>query len=124
MKCTRVYIGSAPSGDVFDPGFITNWIKDVPSMDSDIVTMLCQSAISAWEAETNMRLLEGTYKQDFACFYQPIRLEAFPVTSIESITYTDQNGSDQTLNATEYEEQLQKGHPEIYIPGTIPNTIL
>lgn len=90
-------------------------------MDLDIVTMLCQAAVDAFESETNMRLVQAVYKQDFACFYDPILLEAFPVTQIGQVRYRDTSGDWQTLASADYISHLQKGHPEVRVISSKPS---
>lgn len=71
--------------------------------DDALVTALIKTAREAVEAYTELTVAQTTYALALDEFpVNAIELGTSPVNSITSITYTDTNGTSQTLNANQY----------------------
>ena len=74
------------------------------SDDDAYIQGLIEAATSAIETEANRQLITATWDQHLDYFpdCKPIMLYRPPVQSIESITYTDEDGSTQTVSTSTY----------------------
>lgn len=57
--------------------------------------------LSGWSGRTGRALLPQTWEQDFDRFHQ-LRLRIGPVREVQSVTYYDSEGDQQTLDASVY----------------------
>lgn len=80
-------------------------------LDPEILDLI-DAATSRWEQDTDMPAIAQTFVQSRYCFPAEINLTKRPVQSIESISYTDVDGVDQTIDGAEY--GLRKGDQLVY----------
>lgn len=80
---------------------------DVSYTDKDaLITGLIAAAVShfdGWTGTLGRCLVEQSWRQDYDCFTQCLRLPLFPVISITSVKYDDTNGVEQTVASGNYE---------------------
>ena len=87
--------------------------------DDALVTSLIKIAREAVEAYTELTVAPTTYAMALDEFpANEIELGTYPINSITSITYTDTNGTSQTLNANQYIFDSYSNPAKIY-PVTI-----
>lgn len=79
------------------------WLKVDFSADDDLITALIQAAREMVENYTNRKLMPQTVTEKFNAFPSDnIILSAAPVSGVTSITYTDEDGTTQTLSSSKY----------------------
>lgn len=83
-----------------------NFLRVEHSADDDLITSLVTAAVGWVEGHTNLALVSSTWKQ-YETNFQEFEIYKWPVTSISSITYLDNDGARQTLSSDVYE--LGKG---------------
>lgn len=97
------------------------------SADDALIVSMVQAAIDAWEADTGFILGSSTWDEYFADWPpfryhaaadrmdQWFRLSAYPLISISSIKYTDSNGVQATMSASDYVLSQMNRTPEVYL---------
>lgn len=79
----------------------------VDSSDEDaLFTALIDAAVSyldGWTGILGRALITQTWRQDFDRFGRCLRLPIFPVASITSVKYDDENDVEQTVGSSNYE---------------------
>jgi uncharacterized phiE125 gp8 family phage protein len=75
------------------------------SDDDAMIGALLATAVNrfdGWSGILGRCLVEQTWRQDFGCFSDCLRLPLAPVLSVESVTYFDSENAQQTLAASVY----------------------
>lgn len=71
-----------------------------------LITAMIEAAVSHLDAWTGILggrcLVEQTWKQEYDCFARCLRLPLFPVISIESVTWRNEDGQISTISDTNY----------------------
>jgi len=81
---------------------------DIPSDETDndaLITGLINAAVGyldGWTGVLGRCIVTQTWRQDFDCFERILRLPLFPVTSITSVKYDDDNDVEQTVGSSNY----------------------
>lgn len=74
--------------------------------DYDYLSTLIDRAIDYYEKRTARQLLTATWKLYLDTFPDEIELARPPIASVTSITYVDQDGTTQTLSASNYQTDI------------------
>ncbi len=75
------------------------------SVEDTLLTNLIGAAtemVDGWTGSIGQALCEQTWRQDYDYWTRPLRLPLWPVISVSSVTYIDQNAATQTLSASNY----------------------
>lgn len=95
-----------PASEPFDLDFVKNYLKVDGSEDDALITRLIKGARSAAEVFLNMALLEQTIQEQIGGFpgywrrnpLRAITLKRGPAISVDSISYYDTDGNQQSFN--------------------------
>jgi len=93
--------------------------------DDDLVDALITAARESAQIYTGVAIASQTYQLALDAFpAADIQLDVWPVSSITSITYVDQNGATQTLASTEYglDEYNRPSHIHLKYQKAWPST--
>lgn len=92
-----------------------SWLKITSSAEDDIIDALITSARLGAESLTSRSFVNRTLKQTHEDFPPggELVLRASPVSSITSVTYTDQDGDTQTYDSDYYRLVLDRPRPYI-----------
>lgn len=84
---------------------VKRWLRHDGSDDDDTILELIQAAREDIEPLLRRTMVTTTYDQSLDCFplgREPIVLQRSPAASVSSITYTDEDGDEQTWAASNY----------------------
>jgi uncharacterized phiE125 gp8 family phage protein len=72
--------------------------------DTQITALIAAATthLDGWTGVLGRALCEQTWRQSYDTFCQKLRLPLFPVISVSSVKYTDTNGVEQTVSASNY----------------------
>lgn len=105
-----------------------NYLKLIDDTDESLVTLLGAAGRAYVEGRTKLTLISSTYTVQFDTFSDCIglRLPRRPVTAVNSITYIDVNGNQQTLPTSQYLidtklwTRIRPAAPGVCFPFTYP----
>lgn len=83
-------------------------------LDSELLDLI-DEATERWEQDTDMPAMVQTFVHSRYCFPPTVNLSKRPVQSITSISYTDVDGVDQTIDGANY--GFRKGDQLVYWKG-------
>lgn len=113
----KPYLITAASGNAISDEKVKAHLKVDHADENDLIADLLKAAQSAFEEDSGRVLLDSTWEQAFD--HWPLgyfELDRYPVTSIESIKYTPEDGIEQTLSASVYLLSAQPYRkPRVYL---------
>ncbi len=95
-------------------------IDAVDTAQDDVLTLCIQAARAHIENSTGRAMLTQTIRQtldEFPPCGEPIVLMRSPVQSITSVTYTDTNGTTQTMSPSDYVTSIGQGISQVGLAG-------
>lgn len=104
-------VTTGPTSEPIEVAEAKTWLKVDTSADDSLITSLIAATREHIESTTGLALFTQTiqekldgwpYYDDVTNPFQVFHLLRYPVQSISSITYTDSDGSSQTLNSSIY----------------------
>lgn len=104
---------TAPSGNVVNIATLAAHLRIDARDEDDVLSDLLSDAVAAVQDYTRRVLLTQTWDQYYDDFADPLILAVQPVESVTLITYTDSNGSSQTLATSVYELGSEDGAPVV-----------
>lgn len=118
-------ITTGPTSEPVTLLYVRNWLKmDEISDDDAIIVSLMAAAREKIQLLSGRALMSQTIEEVFDRwpFCGALELALSPVTAVASIQYRDDNGTYQTLNATNYDVDLISATARIYRTptGTLP----
>ena len=89
----------------------------------DIITLeiLIGSATQVVEHEAGRIIGEATFAIDLSCLAYSIPLHITPLSSVDSVTYIDEDGEEQTLSTDDWYVAALNVAPRLIITGSIPS---
>jgi len=84
----------------------------LPNEDDGLIQSYIDAAVShldGWSGVLGRCLVSQTWRQDYDCFAQCLRLTLAPVVSVSAVTYRDAAGDETTLDAGDYALEITGG---------------
>jgi uncharacterized phiE125 gp8 family phage protein len=132
MKPWRVTVDQ--TNELWTLSEVKNYLKVEDTADDSLITTIIKGARESVEARQNISTLNKTIVQRLERFpssykvatdYENvIKLLVYPVISVTSITYLDENGNTQTLPQNLYEVDTYKGIIGEAVDQDFPDTYL
>lgn len=122
-----IELSSAPSKEPLTVAEAKEHIRVIGSSDDSYIEGLISLARKKVEYDTGRALITQTwiYRRDAFPWSREIKLEKSPLQSVSSITYYDENDSQQTLSSSNYDTSAKKTPGIIRLKSTAlnwPNT--
>lgn len=103
MEVTRRYkVTTQPTSEPITLNEAKAWLKVDFTEDDAVINSLISAAREEVENFTLHKLMPQTITEKFNALNNGLELSVYPVSSIQSITYIDEDGNNQTLSTSDY----------------------
>lgn len=117
-----ISVVTPPAGKPLDVATAKLQSRIIDSLEDSLVAIYLDAAQAIVEAQVGRPLVQQTWRVQFDRFEPALKLPGGPVSAVNSVSYIDESGTEQTLDTTQYSPDIKSVPARIAPPpsGAFP----